>query len=351
MAMFLAFASTASAGVRGLTTTIEAQQSFLGAADDAVLRITYRNDSAEDLYLVRWQTALQGVEENLFDVRLDGQPVAYTGRLYKRATPGAADYVRIPAGGSVSANVELSSAYDMSRTGEYAIRYHASLQDGLRGNSAKSLAGLGAGSLDSNVVFLAAERNERATDAIEKLARIDEAASGDKALTPSYVSCSSSRQSLLVTALNNAQGLAQRSRDYLNAVATASRSTDPNYKTWFGAYTSSRWSGVTSDYSNIYSAMSTKAFVFYCDCTDSSYAYVYANQPYKVHLCGAFWNAPATGTDSKAGTLIHETSHFTVVAGTQDYQYGQTACRSLAISNPSQAVHNADSHEYFAEPR
>jgi peptidyl-Lys metalloendopeptidase len=351
VATFLAFASMASAGVRGLTTTLEAQKSFLGAADDAAFKVTYRNDSAEDLYLVRWQTALQGVEANLFDVRVDGQPVPYTGRLYKRGTPQAEDYIRIPAGGSVSANVELSSVYDMSRTGEYSIRYHVALQDGLRGNTAKSLSGLGAGSLDSNVVFLAVERNERASRAVQNLIDAADAARPDKALTPSYVSCSSSRQSLLVTALNNAQGLAQRSRDYLNGIATANRSTDPNYKTWFGTYTSSRWSGVTSDYSNIYSAMSTKAFVFYCDCTDSSYAFVYANQPYKVHLCGAFWNAPATGTDSKAGTLIHETSHFTVVAGTQDYQYGQTACRSLAISSPTQAVHNADSHEYFAEPR
>lgn len=350
LAAFLAFASTAAAGVRGLTTTLEAQKGFIGASEDAVVKITYRNDSAEDLYLVRWQTALQGVEGNLFDVRLDGQPVAYTGRLYKRATPTAADYVRIPAGGAVSADVELSSVYDLSRTGEYSIRYQVSLQNGLRGNTAKSLAGLG-GSLQSNVVFVAAERNERATDAIEKMVQIDEAARPDKALTPSYVSCSSSRQSQLSTALNNAQGLAQRSRDYLNAVPTGSRSTDTNYKTWFGTYSSSNWSKVTNDYVKIYSAMSTKTFTFHCDCTDSSYAYVFANQPYHVHLCGAFWSAPATGTDSKAGTLVHETSHFTVVAGTQDYAYGQSACRSLAISNPTRAINNADSHEYFAEPR
>ena len=76
---------------------------MLGAADDAVVTLTYHNDSAEDVYLVRWQTAFHGVEENLFDVRLDGKPVAYTGRLYKRATPQAEDYVRIPAGGSRSA--------------------------------------------------------------------------------------------------------------------------------------------------------------------------------------------------------------------------------------------------------
>ena len=351
VAMFLAFASSASAGMRGLTTTIESRQSFVGASDDVALKVTYTNSSKEDIYLLRWQTALKGLDENIFDVRLNGKPVAYTGRLYKRATPRAEDYVRIPAGGSVSADVELSSAYDLSRTGEYAIRYQVLVQDGLRADNAKVSGFAGLRNLESNVVLLGVERNERAVGAVEALVQAAEAVQGEKALTPSYVSCSSTRQSQLVTALNNAQGIAQRSRDYLNAVPTASRGTDSNYKTWFGAYTSARYAEVTGDFANIYSAMSTKAFVFYCDCTDSSYAYVYSNQPYKVHLCGAFWSAPATGTDSKAGTLVHETSHFSVVAGTQDYAYGQSACRSLAISNPTRAVNNADSHEYFAEPR
>ena len=56
-----------------------------------------------------------------------------------------------------------------------------------------------------------------------------------------------------------------------------------------------------------------------------------------------------TGTDSKAGTLIHEMSHFTVVAGTDDYVYGQAGAKNLAITNPNNAVNNADNHEYFAE--
>ncbi|MEO8196116.1 MAG: M35 family metallo-endopeptidase [Thermoanaerobaculia bacterium] len=30
----------------------------------------------------------------------------------------------------------------------------------------------------------------------------------------------------------------------------------------------------------------------------------------------------ATGTDSKAGTLVHEMSHFNVVASTDDHAYG-----------------------------
>ena len=33
----------------------------------------------------------------------------------------------------------------------------------------------------------------------------------------------------------------------------------------------------------------------------------------------------------------------------QDYVYGQTSAKSLAKSDPSEAIMNADNHEYFAE--
>lgn len=352
----LAFSFTASAtpaGIRGLTTTIEPYGTHIGTADDVMVRVTYHNGTSEDLYLLSWQTALNGVEGNLFDVRRDGQPVEYTGRLYKRGFPRAEDYVRIPAGGSLSADVELSSVYDMSRTGEYAIRYRASVQDALRADGRAKVAGLaGLRTLESNVVFLAVERNERAIEALETLAAIEEAVRPSvpaKYLTPSYVSCSTTRQSTLVTALSNAQSISLKARNHLSSAT--SPSTDSAYRTWFGAYTSSRYATVQSHFNNIYSAFVNQRFTFNCSCTSSAYAYVYANQPYRVYLCNAFWSAPMTGIDSKAGTLVHETSHFTVVAGTQDYAYGTSACQSLAISNPDRAVNNADNHEYFAETR
>ena len=56
-----------------------------------------------------------------------------------------------------------------------------------------------------------------------------------------------------------------------------------------------------------------------------------------------------TGTDSKGGTLVHEMSHFNAVAATDDHAYGQSAAKSLATSNPTRALDNADNHEYFAE--
>jgi peptidyl-Lys metalloendopeptidase len=68
-----------------------------------------------------------------------------------------------------------------------------------------------------------------------------------------------------------------------------------------------------------------------------------------IYLCDSYWNAPDTGTDSKAGALIHESSHFYVNGGTHDYAYGQIGAGTLTITNPDLAIRNAGSHEYFAE--
>jgi peptidyl-Lys metalloendopeptidase len=121
------------------------------------------------------------------------------------------------------------------------------------------------------------------------------------------------------------------------------------YKKWFGTYTSTRYSTARSHFSAIKTALDSKPVVVDCGCRQSYYAYVYPSQPYKIYVCNAFWSAPMSGTDSKGGTLIHELSHFNVVAATDDHAYGQSAAASLAISNPTRALDNADNHEYFAE--
>ena len=38
-----------------------------------------------------------------------------------------------------------------------------------------------------------------------------------------------------------------------------------------------------------------------------------------------------------------------MVASTNDWVYGQSGAASLAISNPTKALDNADTHEYFGE--
>jgi peptidyl-Lys metalloendopeptidase len=347
LAALLVCAPAAFAGTGGLRSEIQADKALLGMTDDVFVRFTLHNESSEDLYVLSWQTALRGIHEDIFDVRRDGKPVPYIGRLYKWATPQAEDFIRIPAGGSVAGRVELSAAYDISRTGEYSIQYRVPVREALRAIGAE-VAATKLGNIESNVLTLGIERDERLI--AERSAEAPEIAVG-KALSPGFVSCSSTRQSTLVTAVSNAEAISLLARNYLNNLPVASRATDTAYRTWFGAYLASRYSTVQSHFNAIYSAFNTKTFTFHCDCTDSAYAYVYSNQPYNVHLCNAFWNAPNLGIDSKAGTLVHEASHFNVVAGTSDYAYGTSACQRLATSNPKKAINNADSHEYFAETR
>lgn len=79
-----------------------------------------------------------------------------------------------------------------------------------------------------------------------------------------------------------------------------------------------------------------------------TYAHVY---PFTntVNLDERFWTASRTGEDSRAGTLVHETSHFWGAGGTDDVVYGRPGCRALAKQSPSKALNNADSHEYWLE--
>jgi peptidyl-Lys metalloendopeptidase len=167
-----------------------------------------------------------------------------------------------------------------------------------------------------------------------------------------YNQCTTSQQSDLDSAHTEAINIARISSDDMDGASVPTSAS--RYTEWFGAADTTRHNTIKTHYNNLYSALDTQQIIFDCNCSavddpSSTYAYVYPDKPYTIYLCGAFWNASLTGTDSKAGTLVHETSHFTVVAGTSDYAYGQSDARNLATTNPDNAINNADSHEYFAE--
>jgi peptidyl-Lys metalloendopeptidase len=324
------WAVPAAAG--GLSARIESDKAFLADTEAAVVRVTLRNDGAQDLSVLRWQTPLRGVESDLFDVRLDGQSVSYTGRLYKRPAPTAEDYLRLAPGTSATVEVDLSRYYDMSRTGEYSVHY-------------------GVPEVESNVLWLAVERSEQ-TRLLRALARKQPRLATGEILDPDFVSCSVSQQSDLYDALDGGEYLSAKAYNYLRTVPVNKRKKNAAYKTWFGRYTASRYSTAMQIYANVYTVFSDYTVTFHCDCDEEdTYAYVYPDQPFEIYLCGLFWDSPTIGTDSQAGTLIHETSHFDIVAGTDDYVYGQSACKKLASKDPNRAVFNADNYEYFAETR
>jgi peptidyl-Lys metalloendopeptidase len=331
MALFVFTFSAMAKGGAGVTLSVD--KTSFAENENVTVNVTISNPSKGALRLLRWYTPFEDVEESLFEVTRDGVPVEYIGAHYKRPQPTDNDFIVLKPGESFTRAVNLADYYDLSISGSYTVAYSVKSPNLY---PQERVANRQTEGLKSNSVSLYAEGRAAKTRQTEA----PSAVSG----TSSFTKCTTSQQSLTLTARNDAAVYASDSLNYL-----LSGSTGPRYTTWFGAYTSSRYSTVRSNFTNIKNAMDTASVNFDCGCKKRYYAYVYANQPYNIYLCSIFWQAPATGTDSKAGTLIHEMSHFTIVAGTEDYVYGQTNAKNLAATDPNKAVDNADNHEYFAE--
>ena len=348
----LSVAVGAQAGSNGVKVSVEAEKAALGASDDVVVKVTMTNTSSTPQYVLKARTPFEGLSAPLFDITRDGVKVPYTGALIKRGKATQADYYLLKPGASHTVKVELSALYDMSVSGDYAIQYRTASPDLFLANSNGRATAAAAGAHANGVGELQSEAARLYIDG--RLPRganspIMEALKqgGGGTVTAqglSYASCTASQQTTIASAISAAKTMSNGSVTYM-----ANTTMGPRYTKWFGAINSSRQATVKSHYTNIKSAFDTQNVVVDCSCKQSYYAYVYPTQPYRIYVCNAFWSAPMTGTDSKGGTLVHEMSHFNVVAGTDDHVYGQSGAASLAISNPAQAIDNADSHEYFAE--
>ncbi|WP_164015307.1 M35 family metallo-endopeptidase [Pyxidicoccus trucidator] len=313
-----------------VVVTLSTEKSSLAARDGVLVNVTLTNVSSRSVRVLKWHTPVDGVKEDLFRVTADGASAEYNGRHYKWATPEAHDFLTLKAGESVSRQVDLASIYDLSKSATYSISYDSEAHHDASHEGVSQLRS------DSLSVFIEGR----------PFVNPEAAATGTvTAQALSTANCTSSRVTSVTTAFNSAKTYANNSVTYLSA--TPSNTT--RFRTWFGTFSTTNWNTVKTHFTSIKSALDTKSVIVDCGCTDSAYAYVYKNSPYRIYVCNAFWSAPNTGTDSRAGTLIHELSHFTVVADTDDHAYGQSAAKSLATSNPTRARDNADSHEYFAE--
>jgi peptidyl-Lys metalloendopeptidase len=359
-ALAFTLALSAQAASNGVTVSIAPAKHTLAQDDDVVVDVTITNTSASPQYILKWHTPFAGIEEPLFAVTRDGIKVPYLGKHYKRAAPTARDYYLLKPGASHTAKVELSALYDMSITGDYTVTYNTGSSQlfastpqtaGLVAETAASTAGsktIGSPADDvvtSPTVSLWIDgRQARGTVVGAPFSLASLQADAVTAASVAYTNCTAARQTTIASAISAARTMATNGNTYMTRGVIGTR-----YTKWFGANNATRVATVKTHFASISNALNNAAITVDCSCTDSSYAYVYAAQPYKIYVCNAFWNAPLTGTDSKGGTLVHEMSHFTVVAGTDDWAYGQSAAASLATSNPARAVDNADSHEYFAE--
>jgi peptidyl-Lys metalloendopeptidase len=342
-ALSLTVSLFANAGNRSLNVDLNVNSLDNG---NVQAELTITNNGKGVQKILSWYTDLE--EENLFAIARDGEVIQFMGPHYKRHAPTDKDFIMLKPGQSLSKTFELSGLYDLSKAGNYEVTYQVKSLDlfGLA-NGKEKQAMRQVGQLKSNTVSLWFDGI-----ATKGTANKGKPGGGDPVGdcidgTCFTGRCDNGQKTDIMAALSAADQITNDSVSYLSGHSASNAST--RYQTWFGTATASRYNTISANFNAINDAIDNKPLTFDCSCKKTYFAYVYPNQPYKVYLCSAFWKANVLGTDSRAGTIVHELSHFTAVAGTDDIVYGQSGAKNLAVSNPDQAIQNADSHEYFAE--
>ena len=342
-----------AAGTLAIATAAPPIKSFnplrvsVSALGNDNVEVTLTNTSRKTLRIPKWQLPSEVHRSNLFRITRDGLEVGFEGAMVKRGVPTADDFAIIRPGRSYRSTVALGTAYDLSKAGHYTVTYaaplqYASLSGRIRLQQGNGLPMVAQGApiqmvLDQPATLPSGGRLRPVLPSNPGLSDV---------IGVSYAGCTAAQQNILGNAMLSARTYSEQAKGYLNA-----NTNGPRYSTWFGAYVNTRYTTAQQHFAAIDTAMDQTGgqITVNCGCNENYYAYVFKNQPYQIWVCNAFWAAPLIGTDSKAGTLIHEMSHFTVVTDTDDHAYGQNAASNLANTNPTLALDNADNHEYFSE--
>lgn len=315
---------------------------------EGTVTVNLSNTSSQAVSILSWDTPFEStLSSDVFRIEritkewplVESAP--YIGREVKRAAPDADNYLTVEAGASVSHVVELNDYYQIDKSDTRQVRFvgdiryveNAADQSAITTRKVSSPAELDVSKMESNSLTVSVQ------PAIER-----------RVLTPAYNSCSVDEQTDILAAANVAEQLVITAVEDLTGLAVDARAGSPRYSTWFGEYTEARFNRVVSNFESMETALQEETLRFDCGCDEQgTYAYVYPNRPYDIFLCPEFRRSNIDGTDSQAGTIIHELSHFTILADTDDHVYSQRGAQSLASSDPDKAIANADNHEYFAE--
>ncbi len=329
------------------TSVASAQQGYLAVElqpqGNGVL-FTVTNTSSQPVSVLRWDTPLDSeLTDDVFKVVAASKQSAqtsatYSGRLIKRGTPLPEDFITINAGENHSTQIDISRYYQIKEKDTYSVSYNGTLQVQTPSDQKRR-----------KVYSTSATTKTIKTKSAAVLVNITPAPIIKYARISGFNSCTAEQKNILASDINASETITLAAAEALANLPVNERAASPRYLQWFGTYSDTRYSTVQGTYNRAADVMSTESVEFDCSCSENFYAYVFPIDPYKVYLCSVYWSAPQTGTDSRAGTILHELSHFPFVSGTDDTAYGSTDVAALARTNPNAAVKNADSIEYFAE--
>ena len=101
-----------AANANDISAEIYVENDWLDASEDVLVYISLTNHGKKPAKVLKWYTAADGIEENLFRVSRDGQSLR----------SGDEDWLPVDAGATLSAEVDIASAWKLSLPGEYSLQ-------------------------------------------------------------------------------------------------------------------------------------------------------------------------------------------------------------------------------------
>lgn len=103
------------------------------AGDSIPLKFTVRNPSSKELKFCKWHTPFEGFMAMFLDIKdAAGTNAQYKGVMAKRIMPPPDEaYIKVPAGDSVSVEINLLKGYQLTAPGKYTVIYQAGGMSGL----------------------------------------------------------------------------------------------------------------------------------------------------------------------------------------------------------------------------
>ena len=81
----------------GPVVNLGTTQSEFSASQDVSITVTISNPTRHSVRILKWFTPMDGLEESIFTINLDGESVSYTGAYYKRPAATGNDYLGLKA--------------------------------------------------------------------------------------------------------------------------------------------------------------------------------------------------------------------------------------------------------------
>ena len=314
----------------------------LKALSTVACSFQFTNNANEDLYILKWNTPLEGLRSPFITVTLNkNNMIPYKGIIVYRLSPAKENFALLKAGETISATIQITDAFKIDTDGLYNIQYNNPIQYlpvddmSLMSNTREATAHESVNIYLENAHLLLKPKKleSKKVDYTIHLQACGSASfsNGDK---------------------NNSVTL-EAHKKLCSGLDKAEDNIGYNdvYQRWFGTYTPSRASTVRRTFENTRTGLETRAVTYYNDgpeCQPSEAAYTHPSYwQTTVYLCGPFYglstNCNGTG-DTKERILAHEWTH--ALANRADEEYGVEKCKEIARSAPDRAVNNADSYSY-----